>query len=91
MEDLIDIFDKTADCEYKGEHYSARDNGAVMRHPKTPNRPRPLDNKWTFGKQDEASGYMLLGNERVHRIVCTAFFGKPQGCLFRAIVGHRFR
>ena len=41
MDDLIDIFDKVADCEYKGEHYSARDNGAVMRHPKTPNRPRP--------------------------------------------------
>ena len=86
MDDLIDIFDKVADCEYKGEHYSARDNGAVMRHPKTPNRPRPLDNKWTFGKQDEASGYMLLGNERVHRIVCTAFFGKPQGD--RNIVDH---
>ena len=51
MDDLIDIFDKVADCEYKGEHYSARDNGAVMRHPKTPNRPRPLDNKWTFGKK----------------------------------------
>ena len=32
MDDLIDIFDKVADCEYKGEHYSARDNGAVMRH-----------------------------------------------------------
>ena len=42
MDDLIDIFDKVADCEYKGEHYSARDNGAVMRHPKTPNRPRPF-------------------------------------------------
>lgn len=39
MDDLIDIFDKVADCEYKGEHYSARDNGAVMRHPKTSNRP----------------------------------------------------
>ena len=51
MDDLIDIFDKVADCEYKGEHYSARDNGAVMRHPKTPNRPRPLDDKWTFGKK----------------------------------------
>ena len=53
MDDLIDIFDKVADCEYKGEHYSARDNGAVMRHPKTPNRPRPLDDKWTFGNQQE--------------------------------------
>ena len=86
MEDLIDIFDKTADCEYKGEHYSARDNGAVMRHPKPPNRPRPLDNKWTFGKQDEATGYMLWGNERVHRIVCTAFHGEPHGD--RNIVDH---
>ena len=78
MDDLIDIFDKTTECEYKGEHYSARDNGAVMRHPKTPNRPRPLDNKWTFGKKDDKTGYMFIGSARVHQIVATAFHGQPE-------------
>ena len=35
MKDQIDIFEKESECDYKGEHYSVRDNGAVMRHPKT--------------------------------------------------------
>lgn len=78
MDDLIDIFDNVADCEYKGEHYSARDNGAVMRHPKTPNRLRPLDNKWTFGKKDDKTGYMFIGSARVHQIIATAFHGQPE-------------
>ena len=30
-------------------HYSVRDNGSVMRHPQEGKKPRPLDNKWTFG------------------------------------------
>lgn len=74
------------ECDYKNEHYSVRDDGAVMRHPKSLLQPRPLDNKWTYGKFDETSGYLLIGQERVHRIVCTAFHGEPVGD--RNIVDH---
>lgn len=42
---MIDInnFKVEVSCEYKGEIYSVRDNGAIMRHPK-----KRLSNK-TFG------------------------------------------
>lgn len=75
------------ECDYKNEHYSVRGDGAVMRHPKSLLQPRPLDNKWTYGKLDETSGYLLIGQERVHRIVCTAFHGEPVGD--RNIVDHK--
>lgn len=78
MNDLINVFDKTAECDYKGEHYSARDNGAVMRHPKSPNSPRPLDNKWMFGRKDDKTGYMFIGSARIHQIIATAFYGQPE-------------
>ena len=44
---MIDInnFKVEVSCEYKGEIYSVRDNGAIMRHPKKGCRIRPLDNK----------------------------------------------
>ena len=32
MNRLINIYDEERRCEYKGEIYSVRDNGAVMRH-----------------------------------------------------------
>ena len=67
-------FDEELECDYKGEHYSVRDNGAIMRH--TKGRKRPNDNTWTFGRKDPASGYMRFCNEAVHRIVATAFHGK---------------
>ena len=44
----IDDFKKEVSCEYKGETYSVRDNGAIMRHPKKGCRVRSLDNQWTF-------------------------------------------
>lgn len=34
----IDDFNDVKDCIYKDEHYSARDNGAVIRHPREGNR-----------------------------------------------------
>lgn len=72
----VDDFEKQIDnIEYKGEIYSARDNGSVMRLPKT-EKARPLDNKWTFGKQSVKTGYMEIGGERVHRIVATGFLGE---------------
>lgn len=49
---LIDTFNEQTDCLYKGELYSVRDNGAVLRHkPESLIKARPLDNKWTFGRK----------------------------------------
>lgn len=70
-----EYFNKVKECDYKGEHYSVRDNGAIMRHPKS-NRARPKDNKWTFGIPNE-NGYSIFCGERVHRIVAVAFIGEP--------------
>lgn len=78
MNNLIDLFREVKECDYKGEHYSVRDNGAVMRHPKKHNHLRPLDNLWTFGKKNENNGYMFIGGVRVHQIVATAFHGIPE-------------
>lgn len=87
MKDQIDIFEKESECDYKGEHYSVRDNGAVMRHPKNGHRPRPLDNIWTFGKKNEKKGYMFLGSALVHQIVATAFYGPPESSTM--VVDHK--
>lgn len=76
MEDLLNVYLEVRECEYKGEHYSVRDNGAIMRHPQEGKRLRPNDNKWTFGKQN-AKHYMIFCEEQVHRIVATAFHGDP--------------
>lgn len=75
---MIDMDDYKVEvsCEYKGETYSVRDNGAIMRHPKKGGRTRSLDGKWTFGKKNEANGYMFFSsNIRVHQVVATAFWG----------------
>ena len=75
---MIDInnFKVEVSCEYKGETYSVRDNGAIMRHPKKDCRIRPMDNKWTFGTKNEKNGYMFFtSNIRVHQVVASAFWG----------------
>ena len=75
---MIDInnFKVEVSCEYKGETYSVRDNGAIMRHPKNDCRIRPMDNKWTFGTKNEKNGYMFFtSNIRVHQVVASAFWG----------------
>ena len=63
------------ECIYKDERYSARDNGAVWRHPRDGKKPRPTDCQWTFGKPNNKNGYMEIGSARVHIIVATAFHG----------------
>jgi len=73
---MVNDFTKELKCTYKGEEYSVRDNGAVLRHPKDENKPRVTDNKWTFGKPSAKTGYMEIASERVHRIVATAFHGE---------------
>lgn len=65
-------------CVYKDERYSVRDNGAVLRYPIEGKRPRPIDNMWTFGKLNVKTGYLEIASVRIHRIVATAFNGKPQ-------------
>lgn len=71
-------FKKESVCVYKDERYSVRDNGAVLRHPFENKRPRPTDNKWTFGKLNTKTGYLEIASVRIHRIVATAFHSEPQ-------------
>lgn len=75
--ELLDKYTQVKTCIYKGEEYSVRDNGAVLRHkPESKPKPRPLDEKWTFGRKDINTGYMLIGSHRIHIIVATAFYGE---------------
>ena len=83
---LIDIFENEKTCEYRGEVYLVRDNGAVYRCKKPDKRKRPLDEKWTFGKPDCQKGYLNFSSETAHRIVATTFHGnQPSG---KHIVDH---
>lgn len=72
-----DEYSQEKTCEYKGELYSVRDNGAVFRHAREGKRRRKDDEIWTFGKQNEQNGYMFINQVRVHQIVATAFHGEP--------------
>ncbi len=72
---MINDYKKVKECVYKGEHYSVRDNGAVMRHLREGMKPRKLDGVWTFGSKNSQNGYMHVGSHRVHIIVATAFYG----------------
>ncbi len=74
---ILNDYTETKDCFYKGERYSVRDNGAVLRHVREGMRIRKNDNVWTFGKPDLNNGYMKMGSEMVHRIVAFAFLGEP--------------
>ena len=73
---MIDINDyaEQKDCEYKEEHYSVRDNGAIMRHPQEGKKPRKKDDVWTFGDTPH-NGYIYYCGVPVHRVVATAFHG----------------
>ncbi|MBV8389673.1 MAG: HNH endonuclease [Mucilaginibacter sp.] len=73
----VNHFEKESECSYKGECYSVRDNGAILRYPLDGKRPRPSDNNWTFGKLNSKTGYLEIASVRIHRIVATAFHGEP--------------
>lgn len=77
METNINEYSREEVCVYKGRRYYVRDNGAVYRQCQEDGKLRKWDEEWTFGKFDGNTGYMLLGQERVHRIVCTAYHGEP--------------
>ena len=72
---MINDYKDIKECIYKEEHYSVRDNGAVMRHLRDGKKPRRDDGVWTFGVKNPQTGYMMLGQHRVHIIVATAFLG----------------
>lgn len=78
--DLLEVFDRETQCEYKDRQYLVRDNGAICRLPKEGCRPSKMDNVWSFGTKNPDNGYMIFtGNIRVHQVVCTAFHGpEPQ-------------
>lgn len=85
---MVDINEYTREttCEYKGELYSVRDNGAVMRHSREGKKARKLDDVWTFGKKSQTNGYMTVSSHRVHIIVAKAFIpGNEDG---KMIVDH---
>lgn len=64
-------------CVYKGEKYSVRDNGAVLRHSRKNGRKRQYDNNWFFGNLNKNTGYREIASKSIHRIVAVAFHGKP--------------
>lgn len=86
MEELINQFSEEKQCEYKGEFYSARNNGAVMRHLREGKKARKDDGIWTFGKKNDKTGYMHIGNHRVHIIVATAFYSSRDSKVY--VVDH---
>lgn len=72
---MINNYKEVKECVYKNEHYSVRDNGAVMRHRREGKKARKDDGVWTFGLKNPQNGYMMLSQHRVHIIVATAFLG----------------
>lgn len=72
---MINDYKEVKECVYKDEHYSVRDNGAVLRHLREGKKVRRDDGIWTFGLKNLQNGYMMLGQHRVHIIVATAFLG----------------
>lgn len=77
MSESLNLFQIEKTCEYRGETYRVRDNGALYRCRRLNSKKRPLDEKWTFGSPNKKTGYMTISSEVVHRIVATAFHG-PQ-------------
>uniref|UniRef100_UPI0040576B30 HNH endonuclease signature motif containing protein n=1 Tax=Alistipes sp. TaxID=1872444 RepID=UPI0040576B30 len=87
---MINDYKEVKECVYKDEHYSVRDNGAVMRHLRTGKKARKDDGVWTFGIKNPQNGYMHFGNasgHRVHIIVATAFLGARDSKVY--VVDHK--
>lgn len=78
MNKLIDTYEEEKICEFKGEKYSVRNNGAVLRHPKNELKPRPYDNYWTFGVINKNRDYLYISGVAIHRIIAYAFLGEPK-------------
>ena len=86
--ELLNDFQEVRECDFKGEHYSVRDNGAVYRHARPGKRIRNDDNKWTFGTPNAKNGYMFIGGVvRIHQIVATAYYGEHDTKVY--VVDHK--
>lgn len=81
-----DCVENIKECDYKGEHYSARTDGYVYRHTPEGKKARKLDNKWTLGRKDPKNGYMYIGDARIHIIIANAFLGKHDSKVY--VVDH---
>ena len=79
LDGFINDYSVEKTCVYKGHKYYVRDNGAVYRRCLDDGVMRAGDEEWTIGKPNSQSGYLYIGREAVHRIVCTAFHGEPEG------------
>ena len=82
----IDDYVQEKKCLYKGETYSVRDNGAVLRHSKNNKYKRKYDDTWTFGFSKNNNGYYCIASAVIHRIVATAFLGNAPDCNY--VVDH---
>lgn len=76
MIDVNQKYTREVECEYKGEKYKVRDNGAIFRMAREGKPKRPKDEIWTFG-ETFLRGYACFCGEAVHRIVAIAFLGAP--------------
>lgn len=85
--DLLNDYKEVRECDFKGEHYSVRDNGAVYRHARIGKKARKYDEIWTFGKPNDVNGYMYFGSVRVHQLVATAFYGERDTKVY--VVDHK--
>lgn len=85
--DLLNDFKEVRECDFKNEHYSVRDNGAVYRHARHGQKVRKYDNLWTFGKPNSVNGYMYISDVRIHQIVATAYFGERDTKVY--VVDHK--
>ena len=83
---MINDYKEVRECVYKDERYSVRDNGAIFRHRREGRKMRIDDERWTFGIKNSKTGYMLLGQHRVHIIVATAFLGERDSKVY--VVDH---
>ena len=84
---MIDDYNEVKECVYKDEHYSVRNNGAIFRHKREGRKMRIDDERWTFGIKNSKTGYMMLGQHRVHIIVATAFLGARDSKVY--VVDHK--
>ena len=75
IENNVESYTKEAECIYKDEKYSVRDNGSVMRQARDGMRIRKDDNIWSFGKLNTQNGFLEIVGKRIHQIVATAFWG----------------
>ncbi len=76
-DELLHRFDEEREVKFKEETYLVRDNGAVWRRSRVGARRRKFDEVWTFGVLNRSSGYLVISDHVVHRVVAAAYHGEP--------------